>query len=87
MCKTLISCLSHTPNGEPGLQPRHVPLTETRTSDLLVCGTMPNLLSHTSRGTLNVVFEKSDANQILSLAFKLFHDLMEPLRIGFSFNL
>ena len=47
-------CLLHAFHGEPGPQPRHVPLLGIRnqTSDLLVCWPTLNPLSHSSQGLL-----------------------------------
>ena len=48
--EALISCLLHAP--QPGTKPttQACALTGNWTGDLLVCGTMPNQLSHTGQG-------------------------------------
>ena len=48
-CQLVTSCTS--PYQGPGLQPRHVPQLEYAPTDLLICGTMPNQLSHTGQGS------------------------------------
>ena len=48
--ETYIGCLSYAP--QPGTKPatQACALIENQTSDLSLCGTMPNQLSHTGQG-------------------------------------
>ena len=47
--ETLISCLLHTPNWGPGLQPRHVPWLGIETTTFWCIGWCSNQLSHPAR--------------------------------------
>ena len=48
--ETLIGCLLHTPQLGTGPATQACALTGNRTSDLLLCGTVLNQLSHTGQG-------------------------------------